>query len=146
MGLLFENFPIQRPLAPKTSYSAFLNAQIELSDQAFDRQIAQVSARLSDRAFLVLPSGTKLQLKQWQLPEHKILRNALVSSLILLNLPQTTNAHIDPMNVTSTVQSKQPISRAQLQLPAAMNPILVVFKADQFWLTDQIPSAIIELN
>jgi hypothetical protein len=87
-----------------------------------------------------------LQLKQWQLPEHKILRNALVSSLILLNLPQTTNAHIDPMNVTSTVQSKQPISRVQLQLPAAMNPILVVFKADQFWLTDQIPSAIIELN
>jgi hypothetical protein len=137
---------LHRMLAPKTSYSAFLNAQIELSDQAFDRQIAQVSARLSDRAFLVLPSGTKLQLKQWQLPEHKILRNALVSSLILLNLPQTTNAHIDPMNVTSTVQSKQPISRAQLQLPAAMNPILVVFKADQFWLTDQIPSAIIELN
>jgi hypothetical protein len=50
------------------------------------------------------------------------------------------------MNVTSTVQTKHPITRVQLQLPAAMNPILVVFKTDQFWLTDQIPSAIIELN
>jgi hypothetical protein len=64
----------------------------------------------------------------------------------LLNLPQKTNAHVDPMNVTSTVQTKHPITRVQLQLPAAMNPILVVFKTDQFWLTDQIPSAIIELN
>lgn len=133
-------------LAPQSSYSAFLNAQVELSDQAFDRQIAQVSARLSERAFLVLPSGTKLQLKQWQLPDQKSLRDALVSSLILLNLPQKTNAHVDPMNVTSTVQTKHPLSRVQLQLPAAMNPILVVFKTDQFWLTDQIPSAIIELN
>jgi len=137
---------LHRMLAPQSSYSAFLNAQVELSDQAFDRQIAQVSARLSDRAFMVLPSGAKLQLKHWQLPDQKSLRDALVSSLILLNLPQKTNAHVDPMNVTSTVQTKHPITRVQLQLPAAMNPILVVFKTDQFWLTEQIPSAIIELN
>ena len=97
---------LHRMLAPQSSYSAFLNAQVELSDQAFDRQIAQVSARLSDRAFMVLPSGAKLQLKQWQLPDQKSLRDALVSSLILLNLPQKTNAHVDPMNVTSTVQTK----------------------------------------
>jgi hypothetical protein len=137
---------LHRMLAPQTSYAVFLKNQTALSDQALDREMAEVGAAFSEKAFLVLPSGTKLRLKQWQWPDKKVLRDAFMSSFVLLYLPQNINTHVDPIRVTASVQTKTPPSRVQLQLPSPMNPILVVIKSDQFWLTDHIPSAVIEIN
>ena len=111
-----------------------------------EREIAKVSASWSERAFFTLPSGAKVFLKQWQLPDAQSLRDAFKTSLILLNLPQKNAVHVDPMRVTAVVQPKTPVGRAQLQLPPAMNPLWVVLKTDKFWLTDQIPMAIVELD
>ena len=137
---------LHRMLAPQSSYAAFLQAQVELSDPALEREIAKVSARWSERAFFTLPSGAKVFLKQWQLPDAQSLRDAFKTSLILLNLPQKNAVHVDPMRVTAVVQPKTPVGRAQLQLPPAINPLWVVLKTDKFWLTDQIPIAIVELD
>jgi len=43
------------------------------------------------------------------------------------------------------VQAKTPISRVQLQLPPALYPVVVSLPNDKFWLTEQIPMAIVEL-
>jgi hypothetical protein len=61
-------------------------------------------------------------------------------------LPQKLNFHVDPVRVTASVQTKTALNRVQLQLPSSLNPILVVNQSDQFWLTDHIPSTIIELK
>ncbi|WP_408594331.1 hypothetical protein [Limnohabitans sp.] len=137
---------LHRMLAPKSTYAAFLQAQVELPDPALERELSKVSASWSERAFFTLPSGAKVFLKQWQLPDAQSLRDAFKTSLILLNLPPKTAVHADPMVVTAMVQPKTPVSRAQLQLPAAMHPLWVVLKTDKFWLTDQIPMAIVELD
>jgi len=137
---------LHRMLAPQTSYSAFLKAQSQLSDQALDRELSQLNASLSEKAFLVLPSGVKLRVTHWQWPDKQSLRDAFMSSFILLNLPQPTNAHIDTMRVSASIETKATISRVQIQLPSAMNPILVVVQSDQFWLTDQIPMSILMLD
>lgn len=137
---------LHRMLAPQSSYAAFLQAQLELSDPALEREIAKVSASWSERAFFTLPSDAKVFLKQWQLPDAQSLRDAFKTSLILLNLPQKNAVHVDPMRVTAVVQPKTPVGRVQLQLPPAMNPLWVVLKTDKFWLTDEISMAIVELD
>lgn len=137
---------LHRMLAPQTSYAAFLKAQAELSDQALDRELDRLSTALSEKAFLVLPSGNKHRLKQWQWPDKKSLRSAFMSSWILLKVPQKTNAHIDTLRVTANIETQASVGRVQLQLPSAMYPILVVVQSDQFWLTEQIPMSILVLD
>ena len=137
---------LHRMVAPQTRYAAFLEAQAALSDSALDREIAKVSASLSDRAFFTLPSGAKLRLTQWQWPDKQSLRDAFNTSLIVLNLPQQAAGHMDPMRVTASVRSTTRINRAQLQLPPVMYPMLVVIKADKFWLTDEISLAMVDLD
>jgi hypothetical protein len=95
---------------------------------------------------LTLPSGAKVNVQQWQLPDKQSIRDALTSSLVLLNLPERGTMHVDPLQVTAMAQIKAPVSRIQLQLPSEMNPILVSVKSDKFWLTDQISMAIVELD
>ena len=137
---------LHRMLAPQANYAAFLKAQTELSDQDLDRQLRQVSNTLSDKAYLVLPSGARVKLTQWQLPDRQAVRQAMVYSLVFMNLPAHTPAHIDPMRVKAGIQSKLPLNRVELQLPAVMHPIWVAHQSDKFWLTDQIPTTIIELK
>jgi hypothetical protein len=137
---------LHRMLAPQTNYAVFLKDQAVLSDEALDRQMALVGHAFSEKGFLMLPSGAKLRLQQWMWPDKKSLRDAFMSSLILLDLPQKLNFHVDPVRVTASVQTKTALNRVQLQLPSSLNPILVVNQSDQFWLTDHIPSTIIELK
>jgi hypothetical protein len=64
---------------------------------------------------------------------------------MLMDLPPNIQAqfHLDPVKVSSEVQSKSSLNTVQLKLPSAFFPILVSNQNDNFWLTDQIPTAII---
>jgi hypothetical protein len=137
---------LHKVLAPQSNYATFLKAQVELTDKALDQEIAQLNAKFSKNAFLTLPSGAKVHVQRWQLPDKQSIRDALTSSLILLNMPHKDALHVDPLQVTARAQIKAPVSRIQLQLPLEMNPILVSHQADKFWLTDQIPMAIFQLD
>jgi hypothetical protein len=44
------------------------------------------------------------------------------------------------------LQSPKPIRQAQLQLPVALYPIEVTIQNDKFWLTSQIPLAMVNLE
>ena len=133
-------------LAPQASFPEFLKTYSEMPEIAFQKAIDKGAAMLSNSSFFVLPSGARMNFKQWQLPDTKALRESFKTSLVLLNLPPSAASHLDPVRVMARVETKKLISRAQLQLPQAMNPILVSLKNDRFWLTVQIPMAILEFN
>lgn len=136
---------LHQVLAPQLTYPAFLQSYANLPDPAFDKEIAKASAALSAKAYFTLPSGAKANLKQWQLPDAPALRDSFKASLMLLNMPPSAASHLDPVRVLAQAQAKTPISRVQLQLPPALYPIVVSLVNDKFWLTEQIPMAIIEL-
>jgi hypothetical protein len=133
-------------LAPQLAYPAFLQRYAELPDPALEKQMGKAVAALSTKAYFTLPSGAKAKLTGWQLPDKQALRASLRVSLLLLNMPPSAASHLDPVRVLAHVQAKTPINRVQLQLPAALYPILVNVKNDKFWLTEQIPMAIVELD
>ena len=136
---------LHQVMAPQLQYPAFLQRYADLPDPAFDKEIAKASVALSAQAYFTLPSGAKANIKQWQLPDKLALRDSFKASLILLNMPPGPASHLDPVRVLAQVQAKTPISRVQLQLPPALYPIVVSLPNDKFWLTEQIPMAIIEL-
>ena len=136
---------LHQVLAPQLQYPAFLQNYADLPDPALDKEIAKASAALSAKAYFTLPSGAKAHLKQWQLPDRQSLRDSFKASLMLLNMPPGPASHLDPVRVLAQAQAKTPIGRAQLQLPPALYPIVVSLANDKFWLTEQIPMAIVEL-
>ena len=136
---------LHQVLAPQLAYPAFLQRYADLSDPALDKEIAKAGIALTAQAYFTLPSGAKVHIKQWQLPDAQALRDSFKASLMLLNMPPGPASHLDPVRVRAQAQAKTPIGRAQLQLPPALYPIVVSLANDKFWLTEQIPMAIIEL-
>ena len=133
-------------LAPQLAYPAFLQNYADMSDPALDKEIANAVAALSTKAYFTLPSGTKAKLTEWQLPDPQALRDFFKTSLLLLSMPPSAAAHLDPVPVLAQVRVKTPLNRVQLQLPPALYPIMVKVKNDKFWLTAQIPMASVELD
>ena len=132
-------------LAPQLTLPGFLQRYADLPDAALEKELAKASAALSDKAYFTLPSGAKTTMTQWQWPDKQSVRDVFRTSLVLLKMPPDANAHLDPMRVLARARAKSPISRAQLQLPAVLYPIEVSLPRDKFWLTEQIPMAIVEL-
>ncbi len=132
-------------LAPRLAYPDFLQSYANLSDPALDKEMAKAGAALSAKAHFTLPSGAKAHLQHWQWPEKQAVRESLKVSLMRLNMPPTATSHPDPVPVWARAQAKTPISWAQLRLPPALFPIAVSLPNDKFWLTEQIPMALVEL-
>jgi hypothetical protein len=132
-------------LAPHLAYPNFLQSYADLSDPALDKEIDKASAAFSATAFFNLPSGAKAKLKHWQWPARQAVREAFKVSLMLLNMPPGAASHLDPMPVLAQARTRTPFRRVQLQLPLALYPIVVSLPHDKFWLTEQIPWALVEL-
>jgi len=133
-------------LAPQAAFPEFLKNYSEMPEIDFQKAIDKVKAMLSDSSFFVLPSGAKMRFKQWQLPANPALREAFKANAFLLNFPAGPLSHLPPVPVLAESRSKTPVSRAQIELSKALNPIFVKTKTDQFWLTEQIPLAILNLE
>jgi hypothetical protein len=132
-------------LAPRIAYRDFLQSYANLSDPALDKEVAKASAALSADAHFTWPSGNKANLKHWQWPDKQTVRDSFRANLVLLNGSASANSHVDPVPVLAQARTKTPSSRVQLQLPSALYPIAVSLPHDKFWLTEQIPMALVEL-
>ncbi len=133
-------------LAPKSHPEEFLQSFLKLSDAAMDKELNKLTQALSAQSFFTLPTGAKLRLKQWQLPSKQLIREAMKVSLILMQRPPNAASHIDPMRVQAKASSKVPVTRIQLQLHPVLVPIFVAYKEDKFWLTPEIPTAIVDIH
>ena len=137
---------LHQVMAPQLSYTSFLQSYADLPDPAFDKEIVKAVTALGAKAYFTLPSGAKVNIKKWQLPDTQLLRQSFKVSLLLLNMPPSPASHLDPVSVRAQAHAKTPISRVlQLQLPSALYPIVVSLSSDKFWLTEQIPMAIVDL-
>lgn len=133
-------------LAPKSHPSEFLQSFSKLSDAAMDKELDKLTQALRAQSFFTLPTGAKLRLTQWQLPSKQLIREAMKVSLILMQMPPNAASHIDPMILQAKASSKVPVTRVQLQLHPALFPIFVAHKEDKFWLTSEIPTAIMDIH
>ncbi len=132
-------------LAPKSHPGEFLQSFSKLSDAAMDKELDKLTQALSAQSFFTLPTGAKLRLTQWQLPSKQLIREAMKVSLILMQMPPNAASHIDPMMLQAKAFSKVPVTRVQLQVHPALFPIFVAHKEDKFWLTPEIPTAIMDI-
>ena len=137
---------LHQVLAPQTPLVDFLKFHSELSDNALQTVLAKAGTQLGDKTFMLLPSGGKLWIRQWQFPTMPALREALKAHLFLIDMPSATPVHVPPMWVQAVGHSKSPLNRAQLQVHKAFHPLWVVQRQDQFWLTEQIPLAIVNFE
>jgi len=133
-------------LAPKSEPAEFLQRFSKLSDAAMDKELDKLTQGLSAQSFFTLPTGAKLRLKQWQLPSKQMIREAMQVTLVLMQMPPNPASHIDPMPLQAKASGKVPVTRVQLHLHPALFPIFVAHKEDKFWLTPEIPTAIMDLQ
>ena len=133
-------------LAPQLPFAEFLTKYADLPELEFQNALKSATSQLSGSSFFVVSSGAKVIFKNWQLPSNNALRELFKANLFLLQLPPGPQSHLPPAVVQAEVQTKTAINRAQLQLPKALHPIFVKVQQDQFWLTDQIPMAVVNLE
>lgn len=137
---------LHQVLAPHTPLADFLKFHSELPDKALQTAVDKASTQLGDKSFMLLPTGGKVSIRQWQLPPLVALREALKAHAFLLEMSSAIPVHVPPMQVQAHGHSKSPFSRAQLQVHKALHPLWVIQQQDQFWLTDQIPLAIVNFE
>jgi hypothetical protein len=137
---------LHQVLAPQTPLADFLKTYSDASDKELQTALTKAATQLGDKSFVLLPSGSKVSIRQWQLPPLAAMREALKAHAFLTEMPSATPVHVPPMWVQAHGQSKAPVSRAQLQVHKALHPVWVIHQQDQFWLTDQIPLAIVSFE
>ena len=137
---------LHQVLAPQSSLADFLKTYSDAPDKVLQTALAKVGTELGQKSFMVLPTGAKVGIRNWQFPPLAALRESLKAHAFLLELPSTTPAHVPPMLVQAQGQSKTPVGRAQLQVHKVLHPLWVVQPHDQLWLTDQIPLAIVNFE
>lgn len=142
---LHVNWPqvLHQALAPQMQFRDFLKKYSEYSDIQLGKEMTRLGGSLTRGAYLGLPSGARLNFKEWQFPSIPALRECLKISLMLIDMPTHAQAHLDPVTVSAEAHSKNALAQVQIQLPKALYPILVNSKNDNFWLTEQIPLAVI---
>ena len=133
-------------LAPQLPFAEFLTKYAELPELDFQNALKSATSQLSGSSFLIVSSGAKVILKNWQLPSNNALRELFKANLFLLQLPPGPQSHLPPAVVQAEVQTKTAINRAHLQLHKALHPIFVKVQQDQFWLTNQIPMAVVNFE
>ena len=133
-------------LSPATPFPAFLQAHAAMSPVTWDAVLQKAKAQLSAIGVLTLPGGKPLRLQSWQWPDSEGIAQSLKAQALMLQMPEASRPHLDPVPVLARLQTQKSIYQAQLQLPTALHPIEVSIKNDKFWLTSQIPLAMVNLQ
>ena len=133
-------------LSPGTPFPAFLQNHAHMPPAAWAAALQQAKAKLASSGVLSLPGGRPIRLQSWQWPEPDAITQSLKAQELMLQMAEPSRPHLDPVRVLARLQTPGPIHQAQLQLPLALYPIEVTIKNDTFWLTSQIPLAMVTLQ
>jgi hypothetical protein len=134
---------LHQVLAPQSSLADFLKTYSDAPDKVLQTALAKAGSELGQKSFMVLPTGAKVGIRDWQFPPLAALRESLKAHAFLLEIPSSTPPHVPPMLVQAQGHSKTPVGRAQLQVHKVLHPLWVVQPHDQLWLTEQIPLAVV---
>jgi len=137
---------LHQSLSPAAPFPAFLQNYAHMPLPAWERALQNAKRILSASGVLTLPGGRPIRLQAWRWPDSEAIAQSLKAQELLLPFAEASRLHLDPMAVQARLQAPKPIRQAQLQLPAALYPIEVTIQNDKFWLTSQIPLAMVNLE
>ena len=133
-------------LSPATPFSAFLQNYAHMPQPAWTTALQKAKRQLSANGVLTLPGGRPVRLQSWQWPDNEAIAQSLKAQELLLPIAEASRLHLDPVPVQARLQTPKPIRQAQLQLVPALYPLEVTIQNDKFWLTTQIPLAMVNLE
>jgi hypothetical protein len=131
-------------MAPTMPFPVFLKTYAEYPEAEFQKALVKALKKLELENYVLVPSGVKLPLKQWQVPSAAQLQNLLKQNLIIVDLPASFQSHMEPIAISATALGKMPLSRAQLGLSAVFFPVYARYQQDAVWFTQQLPVSLFD--
>ena len=137
---------MRKILAPQLSHEEFLKFFITLSDEKFQKSIQIVQKDLNEKSMLSTSQGFRFNVIKWQFPSANKIRLLMSNELAFLKVPVQFQAHVDPVVIKAEIPASHAMQRARLTLPESLMPILVINGVhDKFWLSEQIPLAVLDI-
>ena len=127
--------------APNTDFCETLS---KTSQTSFDRLMATGLNKLSAGAYFEIHGLRKLKLQNIAAANTVQAREALQQNCLIQQFPAAMRPHLPAIEVNAIVNSANPLQRAQISMPALLYPLMVRYGADQFWLTEQISTAVLD--
>lgn len=127
--------------APNTEFCETLS---KTSQTSFDRLMATGLKKLSAGAYFEIQGLRKLKLRNIAAANTVQARETLQQNCLIQQFPAAMRLHLPAIEVNAIVSSANPLQRAQISMPALLYPLMVRYGADQFWLTEQIRTAVLD--
>ena len=127
--------------APNTDFCETLS---KTSQTSFDRLMATGLNKLSAGAYFEIQGLRKLKLRNIAAANTVQARETLQQNCLIQQFPAAMRPHLPAIEVNAIVNSANPLQRAQISMPALLYPLMVRYGADQFWLTEQISTAVLD--
>ena len=127
--------------APNTEFCETLS---KTSQTSFDRLMATGLKKLSAGAYFEIQGLRKLKLRNIAAANTVQARETLQQNCLIQQFPAAMRPHLPTIEVNAIVSSANPLQRAQISMPALLYPLMVRYGADQFWLTEQISTAVLD--
>lgn len=132
-------------LAPASDVQAFIKSQAALPEAQFRQALEKAQRRLETENFLMLPSGAKVALRNWQMPQAALLQEMLRRNVLILDLPPQFQGHLEPITITASAKASVPLGRVQLTLSPVFYPVQLRHQQDAVWFTPLLPTSLIDL-
>lgn len=131
-------------LVPETTLPLFIKRYAEMKPEAFELEMKKLKVLLSKGIQLQGPNGRALAQSAWKWPPASDWQDIIKAQKIMLDVLSNEEGHLPQIKLNIVLKGGNNLQRAQISLHPSMHPILVRnMPIDDFWLTQQIPSAII---
>jgi len=135
-----------KTLSPNADFYVFLEKYSNLRDLSLLLEIEKVKKVLNKIPIMSLDSGADLYAKEWEFPEVFDIRAAFRMTEALKGLPVNLGLHVDPLPVKARVEFSKELraGRFKIEPPQPLLPLLIRYKNDAGWSTEQIPYLIMD--
>lgn len=126
---------LQRTLAPQSSLQEFVLRYAALKPEALRKALLQAQAQLEQGTRISLAAGKSIPLSHWQWPEVTAVQNLLQQRAMQSVVAPNEHPHDTQLEIRAEANASQSVTAISLQLPAAMQPLLLVsYRPSQRWL------------
>lgn len=126
---------LQRTLAPGSNQREFVLRYAALPPQALRSALQQAQIQLEKDALLHLPKQQAIRFSRWQWPDLQTVQQLLQQRAMQSVVAPHDHPHAAQLEIHAEANTSAPIKQLDLQLPAAMQPLLLVsYRPSQQWL------------
>ncbi len=126
---------LQRTLAPGSNQREFVLRYAALPPQALRSALQQAQNQLEKDTQLHLPKQQSIRFSRWQWPDLQAVQQLLQQRAMQSVVAPNEHPHAAQLEIHAEANTSAPIQQLDLQLPAAMQPLLLVsYQPSQQWL------------